>query len=245
MGRIKARGLYILLIATVAVVCFIGGFAIGHYRLPPFAYLSVLRQNFPFNGVVNSFIMRLHSAGALPDIVMLGDSITENGNWAKLLEQPNILNLGISGDSSAGVLNRLKQVISYRPRTVFLMIGINDLVNDIPLDLTEYHIRLIASLLLKNDIKPIIQSTLFVRDNREVNAKVRVLNDGLHVWCAESKVTFVDLNEVLSLNESLRPDVSDDGIHLNSRGYVLWRDAIRRYIDNAPRRLGRASTRNH
>jgi lysophospholipase L1-like esterase len=180
-------------------------------------------------------ILRVYIASA--NIVMLGDSITASGDWVKLLKQPNILNLGIGGDSSAGVLNRLNQIIARKPRTVFLMIGINDLFNDIPLDLIERHIQLIASQLVKNGIKPIIQSTLFVQGNSDLNAKIRALDDNLRQWCAERKINFVDLNEVLSSNGSLRADVSDDGVHLNNNGYVLWRDAIRCYIDDAPRHL--------
>jgi hypothetical protein len=128
MSRIKSRGLKIRLIVAVAAFFFIGGVAIGfvggvailHYRLPPFFYLNTLRHKWPFNSLVNSFNMHVYNASA--DIVMLGDSITESGDWARLLEQPNILNLRISGDSSAGVLNRLNQVIGHKPRTVFLMI---------------------------------------------------------------------------------------------------------------------------
>ena len=104
-------------------------------------------------------------------------------------------------------------------------------------DLIERHIQLIASQLVKNGIKPIIQSTLFVQGNSDLNAKIRALDDDLRQWAAESKITFIDLNEVLSSNGSLRADVSDDGVHLNSNGCVLWRDAIRRYIDDASRHL--------
>jgi hypothetical protein len=227
MSQIKSRRPSILLIAATAAVFLVGGVAIGfvggvvilHYRLPPFFYLNTLRHKWPLNSLVNSFNMHVYDASA--DIVMLGDSITAFGDWAKLLRQPNILNLGISDDTSAGVLNRLNQTIARKPRTVFLMIGINDLFNDIPSDLIERHIQLIASQLVKNGIKPIIQSTLFVQGNSDLNAKIRALDDGLRQWCSESKIIFIDLNEVLSTNGSLRADVSDDGVHLNNNGYIL------------------------
>jgi lysophospholipase L1-like esterase len=233
MSRIKARGLIIVLITAVAAIFFISGLVVGFYRLPPFNVSAL--KNLPFSGRVNTFFIRLRGDDALADVVMLGDSITESGNWTKLFDRPDVLNLGISGDTSAGILNRLHQVIAHKPRIVFLMIGVNDFLHDIPLDLTKYHIRLIVSLLIKNDIRPIIQSTLFVRGYPEVNAKIRALNDDLRLWCAENKITFVDLNEFLSLNGMLRADVSNDGIHLNGNGYVLWGDAIRRYFNDASR----------
>jgi len=36
------------------------------------------------------------------DVVMLGDSITAQGEWADVLPRQRILNLGVGGDTSAG-----------------------------------------------------------------------------------------------------------------------------------------------
>src|SRR3954451_1058356 len=44
------------------------------------------------------------------DVVMLGDSITEGIDWHELFPHVRILNRGIGGDTSAGVLNRLDEV---------------------------------------------------------------------------------------------------------------------------------------
>src|SRR5690242_16816098 len=45
------------------------------------------------------------------DVVMLGDSITEGVDWHELFRDQRLLNRGIGGDTSAGVLNRLDEVI--------------------------------------------------------------------------------------------------------------------------------------
>lgn len=37
-------------------------------------------------------------------IVFLGDSIIEGANWDELFDNPNILNRGVSGDTSEDVL---------------------------------------------------------------------------------------------------------------------------------------------
>ena len=78
---------------------------------------------------------------------MLGDSITAQGEWAELFPEEKILNLGLSGDTSAGLLNRLDDVVGRKPRVVLLMIGINDFLRDIPLELVAAHIQFIASRL--------------------------------------------------------------------------------------------------
>ena len=67
------------------------------------------------------------------DIVFLGNSITAGGkDWSERLNEPNIKNRGIGGDVTEGVLARLDELIYFKPRTVFLLIGINDLWNLTP-----------------------------------------------------------------------------------------------------------------
>src|SRR5262249_1762037 len=67
------------------------------------------------------------------DAVMLGDSNTEWVDWHELFPGVQFLNRGIAGDTSAGVLNRLDEVIGRHPKVVFLMIGINDLQARLPI----------------------------------------------------------------------------------------------------------------
>ena len=63
-------------------------------------------------------------------IVFLGDSITEAGeDWNKYFNTQNIVNRGISGDTTEGVLARLSEIYYYKPLAVFLLIGINDIFN--------------------------------------------------------------------------------------------------------------------
>ena len=61
-------------------------------------------------------------------IVFLGNSITEaGGDWNVRFGTSNIVNRGISGDITEGVLNRLDEIIHYKPIALFLLIGINDI----------------------------------------------------------------------------------------------------------------------
>ena len=42
------------------------------------------------------------------NILIIGDSLVEHGNWEELLENPNIRNRGILGDTVLGVLHRFE-----------------------------------------------------------------------------------------------------------------------------------------
>ena len=67
------------------------------------------------------------------DIVFLGNSITAEGkDWSERLSYPNIKNRGIGGDVTAGVLARIDEITYFKPKAVFLLIGINDLWNNTP-----------------------------------------------------------------------------------------------------------------
>ena len=64
-------------------------------------------------------------------IVFLGNSITKGGgDWNKRLNVTNIINRGISGDISEGVLERLDEIVHYKPIAVFLLIGFNNFFTD-------------------------------------------------------------------------------------------------------------------
>ncbi len=57
------------------------------------------------------------------EIVFIGNSITEGG----VGNLENIRNRGIAGDVTDGVLKRLNEITYFKPKAVFILIGINDL----------------------------------------------------------------------------------------------------------------------
>ncbi|MBS4063184.1 MAG: sialate O-acetylesterase, partial [Chitinophagaceae bacterium] len=68
------------------------------------------------------------------DIIFVGNSITDGAEWTELFHDQNIKNRGISGDISAGILNRIGAIVKCRPKKIFLMIGTNDLARGISAD---------------------------------------------------------------------------------------------------------------
>src|ERR1700759_3527419 len=65
-------------------------------------------------------------------VIFLGNSITEMGNWKKVTGDTTVLNRGIGGDITYGVLKRLKDITDRQPSKVFILLGINDIGKDIP-----------------------------------------------------------------------------------------------------------------
>ncbi len=173
----------------------------------------------------------------LPDakreIIFLGNSITDGCEWAELLQNQRIKNRGISGDTTDGVLYRLKEVTSSSPEKVFLMIGINDLSRDVPKETVFGNICKIAEQIRKDSprTKVYIESILPVNDAfgkfpKHTNKGPEVLwvNAQLKDWCQKSQVRYIDLYSHFTApgSDLLNPDFTNDGLHLTAAGYMTW-----------------------
>ncbi|TIS80157.1 MAG: hypothetical protein E5W94_02405 [Mesorhizobium sp.] len=157
-----------------------------------------------------------------PDIVMLGDSLTEHGLWQELLPETSIINRGISGDGVDGVLLRIDQIIATQPRMVFIMLGLNDIrAYTDPDVVAAVYGKIIERLSPVKEV--VVQSTLFTNDEADHNAGIKRLNDTLAKLCSSApNCRFLDLNAFLSRDGVLLRDFTIDGRHLNGDGYRVW-----------------------
>jgi len=178
------------------------------------------------------------------DVVMIGDSITYGGNWNLLLNK-NVANLGINGDSTDGVLNRLDDVYLLKPTVCFIMIGINDFQGNRSVETVLANYRKIVTEMKNQNIRIIIQSVLHLgekyyinhiggknkNDWRKINEKVKRLNEELETMAIELDVEFADINKGLSSNNILEEKYGDEsGLHLSIDGYKKWAEIIKPII---------------
>ena len=166
-----------------------------------------------------------------PTVVLLGDSITAGGLWAPYFPAQRVLNLGISGDTTSGMLLRLGAVLAPKPPKVFIMAGINDLLRGrMPEDVFVTY-RQIVSELGGPGRRIYVASTLHVTQPfmpDVINPRVASLNASLRQLCEQTRrCTFVDLNNVLAPSGVLRQDFTGDGLHLNQAGYEAWFAALK------------------
>ena len=164
------------------------------------------------------------------DIVFLGNSITYGGNWNELLGRDRVINRGIGGDNTVGMLHRMQYVYQLKPKLCFVMAGINDIYSDAPVETIFHNYAMIIDTLRVHSIIPIIQSTLHVnpkwKRTEEKNPEVAKLNSLLQVYAEKNEIDFIDVNAVLSLNGILRDEYTTDGVHLNASAYERWRELL-------------------
>ena len=155
-------------------------------------------------------------------IMMLGDSITDEGEWSELWGEV-VQNRGISGDTTSGVLDRL-YTLNPNTKRVFIMIGVNDIMRGYSEDLVFENYKKIVKFFQEKDIDVVIQATLYIGESRKqnFNPKIEKLNKNLKDFAKEQNIKFVDLNPILAPNKVLKQEFTKDDLHLNEKAYRLW-----------------------
>ena len=171
------------------------------------------------------------------DIVFLGNSITDGGEFNELFGMDNIKNRGIRSDAIPGVEKRLGQVTSGGPKKIFLLIGINDVSHGLSATrLAERYRRLVERIrretpgtkLYLQSVMPVNNSFRRYKGLIGREKTIRALNDSISKIAAETGCTYVDLWPMLGdAKGNLKAEYTNDGLHLNGRGYRVWTDGIR------------------
>jgi len=223
-------------IITLCAAAFIAGMAIGDFKPVPiinsaFTQAAPAPEVSPLDSTFYRLREPLFTAFApTTKIVMAGDSLTDLAEWSDIFPGVSISNRGIYGDTSEGLLARVDQITMLHPEKAFLMIGINDLGvgHSIARIMTAYTeiIRRLHSV----GIFVFVQSTLFAAQDSGLNGNIEKLNAALEQFCKNQLCTFIDLNIAICPKGFLDKSTTVDGLHLNSAGYMLWRNALRPYL---------------
>lgn len=163
------------------------------------------------------------------NIIMLGDSLTARPDWKELLDQEGIINLGVDGDTTKDILNRLDTVLRIKPNMVYIMAGINDMSCSININEIFNNYKSIIEKLHEHKIKVIVQMTLYTT-MVAINKKVTQFNEKLLDYCIKNDIETIDLNESFCDDKGLlRQDLSTDGLHLGQNAYKAWAYKIKQH----------------
>ncbi len=175
--------------------------------------------------------------------VLAGDSISLWFPQDLLPTERSWLNQGISGETSAGLLKRLSLFDQTAPETIFLMIGINDLIRGVDdktlLDNQEKIVRDMKNNHSKSQI--VVQSILPHGGDRVKwegrdrllaipASRIQALNRELEAIARQEGVYYLDLESLFAdAQGNLKPNLTTDGLHLSSEGYQIWSIALQVY----------------
>lgn len=170
------------------------------------------------------------------EIAIIGDSMVGYFPMKKLKMEDKYYNLGIPGDTTQGVLDRIEQLIRLKPKKVFVHIGLNDfMLTELETDDIYANIMNICQIIedqVKDvDIHIINMTPINIsRFSHHLFTRYRKLDDTdlLNVKLLEQKrYKVIDLYKLLvDENKELTYELTRDGIHLNEDGYKIYLKAI-------------------
>ncbi len=170
------------------------------------------------------------------DIVFVGDSLTDFCEWQEFFRNVSIKNRGIGGDTTRGVLGRIDNIVESRPQKIFIMIGINDLLQGETVDKVANNYQLILQKLKEKNLQTqvFVKSTLPLNQkfaDPAINSKVIELNAMIKKISQKFQFQYIDLFPYfLGENKQLDSRYTTDGLHLNGQGYLLWKTIIEKEV---------------
>ncbi|PTO52860.1 SGNH/GDSL hydrolase family protein [Vibrio splendidus] len=166
------------------------------------------------------------------DLVMFGDSITEWAPWADIFRDISMVNRGLAGDTTTGMLRRIDTTLNVKPKLVCFMAGINDLAQGYDVEHIYQNYVDMLRVWQENDIRILVQSTLYVGSKLQgLNPSVELLNSKISEYCSQQGIAFLDVNSVLSPNQLLSNEYSCDDLHLNAKAYQVWSKVLQPKIE--------------
>jgi lysophospholipase L1-like esterase len=165
-------------------------------------------------------------------IIFVGNSITEGCHWSEMFPGKTILNRGIGGDISGGVLARMDEIIRHQPSKLFIDIGTNDLaIGKSNAKVMANYRAIIQKVQTESpNTKIYVQSILPVGRNvfyGHDNIKIPPLNAEIKQMCDELQLTYIDLQPIFADSEGyLDERFTNDKLHLLGAGYLVWKELI-------------------
>ena len=168
-------------------------------------------------------------------VVFLGDSITQGwgGGLGAAFPGVKVANRGISGDTTRGVLIRLREdVLALDPAAVVLLIGTNDLEEGAAPEVAAGNLKLIVADLERHDPKmPIVLCQVFPSSavKKRPAEKIKAMNAlYLAVVKNDPRVTYLETWPLFAdARGDAKPGEFPDLLHPNEAGYAKWAAALR------------------
>jgi lysophospholipase L1-like esterase len=193
----------------------------------------------------NAKLMAGPAAGR--QVVFMGDSITQGWGLADpAFFGPGRVNRGISGQTTPQMLARFQaDVAALKPRVVHIMAGTNDVAgNTGPTSVADIQNNIIAMVTIAkaNRVAVVLASIPPAKVFTWAPAlkpaeQIRGLNAWLKGYAAKEGLTYVDYHAAMSTPDGgMKPELSLDGVHPNTAGYLVMEPLTQAALKTALRR---------
>lgn len=166
------------------------------------------------------------------DIVFVGNSLTEAFPVTEIYGA-RYKNRGIGGNSTEHILHRIQGIAQGNPKKIFLEGGVNDLIAGVPVDSIVINYKLIINAIqMESPVTVIYAQSLLPTALKygHLNKLINDVNSTLAAVFKKEGIEYIDLHSRMAKGGELNIGLTEDGIHLNSKGYEIWQEAIAPYI---------------
>lgn len=226
-----------LLTVLLCLAFFSHGVAVGVYEVFPYHFIQTVKNTYAptesqknLKGIDAVKLFEYFSPKA--DVAFVGDSITYRGRWGEFFPSLRVVNRGIGSDRTSDIVLRIDSILSTDPHKALIMVGINDVHQNISTPEILRNYELIIRALVKANVEVGVQSTIQCEVSicgvKHVNS-VNDLNKALVQLASQNGAIFLSLGE-LSDSTGLSSKYTSDGIHLTAEGYIYWVRKIENFL---------------
>ncbi len=189
---------------------------------------------------------RIAKSGDYPEVVFMGNSITEN--WAfyhpDFFIKQHYCGRGIGGQTSTQMLARFTaDVVNLHPKAVVIMAGTNDVAHNtywVEPDKVVENVVAMCQLARANDIVPLISSIppcasfAWNPDIKDAAQTIVNINERLREYADAHNIVYVDYHSALADEHGGFPaKLSADGCHPTPDTYFIMEELVLKAIGEA------------
>lgn len=214
-------------------------------RVPP-ANSAIVPNLMPFFQTKHQANLEVAKLGD-SDVLFMGDSITDfwrstDGVMAgkpvldKYFGDLKVANFGIAGDTTQGVLYRLKhgEGQGFSPKAIMLMIGTNNTGRNTAAEIAEGIGAVVLELQKDFPGAKILLLAIFPRGtaNDPVRATISEINSIIARLHDGNRVHYLDIGaKFLDPNGNIPREVMSDALHPSTQGYEIWAQAVKEPLE--------------
>jgi len=203
------------------------------------ALTAIVNQDTRLRDWANLGRYREANRAAKPDVVFMGDSITDlwqQERFGGFFPGKNYADRGISAQTTPQMLIRFRpDVVALKPKAVVILAGTNDIAgNTGPMTNEEIQNNLMsmAELAKANGIRVVLASITPVsayhvgnavpQTTRRPVARIKAMNDWMKSYAAANKHVYLDYySALIDGTGMLKAEFSEDDLHPNAAGYKV------------------------
>lgn len=170
-------------------------------------------------------------------ILFIGSSSIRLWNIESKFRRYDVLNRGIGGAETNHIINYADDIIfPYQPKQIVIYVGENDLIVEGTTADSIFSRTKTLFQIIRNKLPniPIVYFSIKPSPSREVYLNMAETANSLikNYIETQSDMTYIDIfYPMLNKQGKPRPELFiDDKLHMNKRGYKIWRRKLKRYL---------------